>query len=304
MSSSIVRFRPSHAVLGALVLVMGCSSSHDGNGGDASAGGASVGGASGATASSGGEGGAVGTGGGTNPVTGNGGTSAGTGGSGAGGAASGNGGTATGVGGADPSAGGVPQGMGGRRGRGGSPFGGSAGMSMAGGAASSGGTTATGGATSAGGTGGACTPNTACMPAAPSTGDINADCVARVNQFRACVCLPPLQRWTDGEACASQDASYDAQNQSMGAHAGFKNKICAAGNAQDECPGWKSDDQVISGCLQQMFNEGPPPTATCDGTCYEQHGHYINMTNTRYTMVACGYYTGSDGKVWAVQNFK
>jgi hypothetical protein len=118
------------------------------------------------------------------------------------------------------------------------------------------------------------------------------------------MCLPALKRWNDGEACANQDASYDAMNQSMGAHAGFKAKICAAGNAQDECPGYRSNAQVVSGCLQQMFNEGPPPMTPCTDTCYQQHGHFINMTNTRYTMVACGYYTGTDGKVWAVQNFK
>jgi hypothetical protein len=151
---------------------------------------------------------------------------------------------------------------------------------------------------------GSCTPNTACKPTAPSSGDIYQDCVDRVNQFRACMCLPPLKRWNDGEACANQDASYDAMNQSMGAHAAFKAKICAAGNAQDECPGWRSNTEVISGCLQQMFNEGPPPMTPCSGTCYEQHGHFINMTNTHYTMVACGYYTGADGKAWSVQNFK
>jgi len=142
------------------------------------------------------------------------------------------------------------------------------------------------------------------MPVAPSTGDIYADCVARVNQFRACACLPPLQRWNDGEACANQDAMYDAQHQSDGAHAGFKANICAAGNAQDECPGWRSNDQVISGCLQQMFNEGPPPMMPCSGTCFQQHGHFINMTSTRSKMVACGYFTNTDGKIWAVQNFK
>ena len=103
------------------------------------------------------------------------------------------------------------------------------------------------------------------MPAAPNSGDIYQDCVDRVNQFRACMCLPALKRWTDGEACANQDATYDAMNQSMGAHAGFKAKICAAGNAQDECPGWQSETQVVSGCLQQMFDEGPPPSQPCTG---------------------------------------
>jgi hypothetical protein len=157
-----------------------------------------------------------------------------------------------------------------------------------------------GGASGAGGTAG-CTPDYACMPTAPNTGDYDADCVARVNQFRACVCLPPLQRWNAGEDCANQDAAYDPAN---GAHAGFIAKLCQQeGFAQDECPGWQSETAVVSGCLQQMFDEGPPPAGSCTGTCYEMHGHFINMTNTSYTMVACGIAT-VNGQVTAVQDFQ
>jgi hypothetical protein len=177
----------------------------------------------------------------------------------------------------------------------------------------SGSPTGTGGQTAAGtggqstGTGGqsggagSCAPNYACTPTAPSSGDYYADCVARVNQFRACVCLPPLVRWNDGESCADQDAAYDVAN---GAHAGFIAGICPVeGSAQDECPGWGSATQVISQCLQQMFAEGPPPTATCTGACYQMHGHFINMTNPRYTKIACGIAT-VNGKVTAVQDLQ
>lgn len=181
------------------------------------------------------------------------------------------------------------------------PSGGSSGGATAapGGSKGSGGAPAgSGGA--AGGAGG-CTPDYACKPTAPDTGDYYADCVTRVNQFRACVCLPPLARWNDGESCADMDAAYDPANS---AHAGFIAGICSPeGNAQDECPGWGSATQVISQCLQQMFDEGPPPTADCTGDCYETHGHFINMTNTRYTMIACGIAT-VNGKVTAVQDLK
>ena len=158
--------------------------------------------------------------------------------------------------------------------------------------------------TSSGGDGG-CVPNYACKPTSPNTGDIYADCAARVNQFRACVCLPPLPRWTAGEACADQDSEYDSQQNS--AHAGFIAGICASGNAQDECPDWSKStpEKVIDGCLQMMFDEGPPPTATCTGQCYSDHGHYINMTGTKYKNgVACGFYTTSSGSIWAAQNFQ
>jgi hypothetical protein len=169
------------------------------------------------------------------------------------------------------------------------------------GSSGSGGTVGSGGSTGTAGSG--CVPDYACAPTAPNTGDVYADCVTRMNQFRACVCLPPLARWTSGEACADQDAQYDSQQNV--AHAGFQAGICASGNAQDECPGWKNATQVISQCLAQMFAEGPPPTTPCTGSCYSAHGHYINMTGTKYSSgVACGFYTTPTGSLWAAQNFK
>jgi hypothetical protein len=187
---------------------------------------------------------------------------------------------------------------------------GGAGAGLTGGRPSAGGGPGTGGrpgageSASAGGTPGSCTPDYACKPTSPDTGDPYADCVARVNQFRACVCLPPLPRWTAGESCANRDAEYDAQQNT--AHAGFSARLCGSGNAQDECPNWGgSYASVIDRCLQSMFDEGPPPTATCTGSCYQSHGHYINMTGTKYRSgVACGFYTTSGGKIWAVQNFQ
>jgi len=183
-------------------------------------------------------------------------------------------------------------------GSGGSPgTGGTAGGSA--GASGTGGTIGSGGAGTSG-----CVPDYSCQPASPNTGDIYADCVARVNQFRACVCLPALPRWTAGEACANQEAQYDSQQNS--AHAGFQAGICTSGNAQDECPNWKNTAEgVIDGCLQMMFKEGPPPSGTCTGQCYTDHGHYINMTGTKYKNgVACGFYTTASGGIWAVQNFQ
>ena len=142
-------------------------------------------------------------------------------------------------------------------------------------------------------------PIAGCMPATPaSTGDPHADCVARINQFRCeCQHLPPLMRWTAGEACADMMAQYDHDHAGM-AHAAFRAGICNGGYGQNECPGWPSVDSTVSGCLQQMWDEGPgdfygPPA----------HGHYINMSSTSFSGVACGFYSGSGG-VFAVQNFQ
>jgi hypothetical protein len=127
--------------------------------------------------------------------------------------------------------------------------------------------------------------------------------VDRINQFRTeCACLEPLERWTEGEDCADQMAEYDAIADD--AHAGFQDDICNGGFGQNECPGWRSEAQIIEGCLQSMWNEGPPPTDPCNGQCFQTHGHFINMTNPDYSRVACGFYTNpSNDEVWAVQNF-
>jgi hypothetical protein len=183
----------------------------------------------------------------------------------------------------------------GNGGRGGQSNGGAGGTAGVG----KGGTAATGGS---GGSGG-CVKNIACKLAAPpSTGDLHQDCVDRINQFLTqCACLPALTRRTDGEACADQMAEYDASKNM--AHAGFTDKICTPAGSQNSCPGYSSNAQVIGLCMQQMWDEGPPPTSSCTGACYEQYGHFINMTDKSVTKVACGFYTTAAGKVWAVQNF-
>ncbi len=145
-----------------------------------------------------------------------------------------------------------------------------------------------------------CMPDYDCDPEPPNSGDPYADCVDRVNQFRACACLEPLERNFDAEACMDQQAEYDS---SRSAHAGFSDRICMpSGNAQNECPGWRDTEQVIEGCIRSMYYEGPPPTEPCEGQCYQEHGHFINMTDTRVTSVACGFYDAG-GELWSVQNF-
>jgi hypothetical protein len=178
------------------------------------------------------------------------------------------------------------------------------GMSGTGGSNNTGGTAGAGGTSGTGGSAGtpcsdgpldAPIPN--CEPAAlPSTGDLREDCVRRINQLRwECQCLPPLRRWTEGESCADEHAEYDSTE---GAHAGFRDNICSPrGWAQNECPNWPSTSQIINGCLQAMWDEGP-------GEPYSEHGHYINMTNPSYSRVACGFYQTSAGRFWSVQNFE
>ncbi|HKU42915.1 MAG TPA: CAP domain-containing protein [Polyangiales bacterium] len=154
------------------------------------------------------------------------------------------------------------------------------------------------------GSGGGCTMNLSCTLSPPaSSGDVHQDCVDRINQFRMqCACLPALERWSAGESCADRMAMSDSTTGK--AHGGFSGRICSpGGNGQNECPSYPSEQVVLQSCLQQMWNEGPPAQAPCEGSCFQQHGHFINMTNAQWKRVACGFHRTADGKVWSVQNF-
>lgn len=114
-------------------------------------------------------------------------------------------------------------------------------------------------------------------------------CVDTINALRATEGKPPYARWTDAESCADMQAMNDSQTKQ--AHGAFGK--CKE-FAQDECPNYGALGQ-ITGCLQSMWKEGPGDFAG--------HGHYINMSSTKYKKVACGFFTTPDRKVWAVQDF-
>ncbi len=132
-------------------------------------------------------------------------------------------------------------------------------------------------------------------------------CVNFINQKRASRNLPPLKRATpDLEACSDRGAQTDADSGRAHSSAGS----CGLG-AQNSCPGWgvggwsaySTVEDALVGCLQMMWDEGPPPTSSCTGSCYMQHGHYINMTSTQSTVVSCGFFQMRDGKWWFNQDF-
>ena len=82
------------------------------------------------------------------------------------------------------------------------------------------------------------------------------------------------------ETCASSEAASDSQSGT--AHGAFG--MCKE-SAQNECPGYSgSYATMLPKCLDLMWKEGP-------GTDFSAHGHYINMTNPKYTKVACGFTT-------------
>jgi hypothetical protein len=118
-------------------------------------------------------------------------------------------------------------------------------------------------------------------------------CVDEINKYRATLSLAPYAGWTSAGTCA--DAQSKSDSESGKAHGAFGK--CGE-FAQNECPGWPGPpDSLLTGCLKMMWDEGP-------GEPFSAHGHYINMSSTSYTSVACGFYKTPTGNWWAVQDFK
>lgn len=118
-------------------------------------------------------------------------------------------------------------------------------------------------------------------------------CVDTINMYRASLGLPAYARWKDAEGCSDGEARSDGMTGA--AHGAFG--TCGE-SAQNECPGWTGPpEMMIEGCLELMWAEGP-------GADFNAHGHYINMSSTQYTKVACGFADVGGGSIWAVQNFQ
>jgi len=132
----------------------------------------------------------------------------------------------------------------------------------------------------------------------PDTGGESLDavrvlCVDEINAYRATEGKTPYAGWTSAGPCADGQAKADSE--SGKAHGTFGK--CGE-SAQNECPGWGGPpDSMIKGCLKMMWAEGP-------GEPFSAHGHYINMSSTGYSTVACGFYQTPSGSWWSVQDFR
>ncbi len=128
---------------------------------------------------------------------------------------------------------------------------------------------------------------------ASSSDDPAQYCVDTINSYRATLGLAPYARWPEAEACT--DDQCEADSISGNAHGAFGQ--CNEW-AQNECPNWPGPPKsLLDGCLAQMWAEGP-------GADYSLHGHYLAMSSTQYTKVACGFFKTPSGRYWAIQNFQ
>ncbi len=136
------------------------------------------------------------------------------------------------------------------------------------------------------------TPPTDTGPSSDPYASARDTCLTEINKYRDTLGLAHYVGWSAESSCADGQSKSDSE--SGKAHGAFG--ACKE-SAQNECPGWPGPaDTLITGCLKMMWAEGP-------GTDFSKHGHYINMSSTKYTAVACGFYKTPKGDYWAVQDF-
>jgi hypothetical protein len=221
--------------------------------------------------------------------------------------------------------------------------GGAAGKTGAGGKpAGTGGAKATGSGASAGAGGKASTSTGTAGKLDTGTDDLEEVrqlCVDTINQYRATESLAPLNRASAAiEACSDQGAASDGKSQV--AHESARNGWtefpgCSQykgwggtgklQGGQNACPNWPVGGNVrwggfatlgdaISNCLEQMWNEKTTFLATgktreqCQADmsatgCFMTNGHYLNMSNTGYKTVSCGFANLGNNTWWMNQDF-
>ena len=121
-------------------------------------------------------------------------------------------------------------------------------------------------------------------------------CVDYLNDLRASVDEPPLERSAELETCATKAAIEDSRTGEPHGHF-IRTAGCGyTAYAENEVPGWSlsmhgSVEDVIRVSADAMFAEGPGG------------GHYDNITGG-YTRVGCGIYVTEADDVWVVHNFR
>ena len=139
--------------------------------------------------------------------------------------------------------------------------------------------------------------------------DWRSQCLDIINEFRKTEDAKPLVLAEDAkQTCTDQQAANDLKDKAAHGHFGDCGEW-----AQNTGPNvnlaWKSDTvEIAKYYLQMMWDEkklvesGERDPAKDED--YSYIGHYLNMRSTKYTKVACGFATSSDGKTgWLNINF-
>jgi hypothetical protein len=201
-------------------------------------------------------------------------------------------------------------------GNGGLPTAGAGPVSGSGGRAGSAGASAgTGGKAGSGAAAGSSAANC-------STNDLESVrqcCVYTINNYRATVNAALLKRATpEQEACSDAGAKKDGDANAAHGSAGSCVRVgTGLRGGQDACPNWQIGwsgatlGDLLTNCLKAMWDEktkfdaSGKTRAACqqDSSCFANYGHYLNMSDTGYTTVSCGFYQVKTNTWWMNQDF-
>ena len=127
-------------------------------------------------------------------------------------------------------------------------------------------------------------------------GGWRADCLAKINEYRATEDLKPLTLASEEkQTCADKQSADDLKTNEAHGHFGD----CGE-SAQNSGPNFSGSFQKNASAVAEyylkMMWEDEKAKAEKGVTEYAQIGHYLNMKNTSYTKVACGIALSADGK--------
>lgn len=134
-------------------------------------------------------------------------------------------------------------------------------------------------------------------------------CLDVINKYRATENLKPLVLAPEAkQTCADEEAAADLASGKAHGHFGDCGEF-AQNSGPDIDLKWRdTEEKIVDTYLEMMWSEkelvesGKRDPAKKED--YPYIGHYLNMSNTSYTMVACGIAKNSDGtKGWFNVNF-
>jgi uncharacterized protein YkwD len=124
-----------------------------------------------------------------------------------------------------------------------------------------------------------------------------------INKDRAAHHVGPLVLDRVQSTCSLRHAKHMAA-QDFISHDDFPSDVCTPHVYAGENVGEAGGNPLAGATAlhQEMMAEGPCPDAGCPNGEFEQHGHYLNLINRRYTRVGIGVCI-SRGQIWVTEDF-
>lgn len=134
-------------------------------------------------------------------------------------------------------------------------------------------------------------------------------CLDVINKYRATENLKPLILAPEAkQTCVEEQAAADLKSNKAHGHFGDCGEFAQNSGPNIDLKWQNTEEKIVDTYLEMMWSEKElvesgkrDPKNDSD---YPYIGHYLNMSSTKYTMVACGIAKSADGKTgWFNVNF-